>query len=528
MNCSCHDDGSGIRSTTTYKLNRRRWLVLVAFSLLSMNSAWIWITFSPIAVSMSEYWNVSLEQVDAIAAIYLYMYVPFSFLSLYLVVNHLGLWRGLLLGGTCNLTGALVRWTYRRNYTAVYVGTLLAAYAQTFTLSTPPLIANRWFGSHERATATALGVLANQLGTAIGLGITAMVDFEIERHDYEDMIPSSTATSAVVTMIDEVRLQHYLLVQAVVAAVALLLVTIFVRDEPPTPPNKAAQASAVTTTTCKCKTMQGMGCVQESTSLLSSTLPKTTTTCNSHKNHRRESYGNSIRQVFGSMSNMSFTCAFGMTVGVFYTIPAFLGQLVSMLPSKYDGDSRNATTKSTTTTAGWLGILYQFGGIVGSLGAGRLVDITQQHRPLYLGLLFLAAVALVILTAGLIVAPTVAFLPRFIGGKSSMGSSSNSIGTITTAAGVLLAGCGLAAVNTVGLDYGTAIMYPADEATVAGVMECAAELFGFVLVTVGGTIMSTTVDAEGKFLCFGLLLIASVWSSFLITHSKDYQVTRPT
>jgi hypothetical protein len=109
INRTCPSDGdeNEIHTTTTYRLYRRRWLVLASFSLLSMNSAWIWITFSPIAVSMAEYWNVSLEQVDAIAAIYLYVYVPCSFLSLYLVVNHLGLWKGLLVGGICNLTTPL-------------------------------------------------------------------------------------------------------------------------------------------------------------------------------------------------------------------------------------------------------------------------------------------------------------------------------------------------------------------------------------------------------------------------------------
>jgi hypothetical protein len=438
------------------------------------------------------------------------------------VVNHLGLWKGLLVGGTFNVSGALLRWTYRKDYATVYLGTLLAAYAQTFTLSTPPLIANRWFGSQERATATALGVLANQFGTAVGLGVTAVVNLEVEWHDYDDFsIPTTTTTIA--TTIDEERLQRYLLVQAVVAAVALFLVAIFVSDDPPSPPNKAAASFApttVTVTSCESNATKGKGSVEESTPLISPVIPEISTSSSRHCHRRAKvSYGNSIRQIFGSLSNISFMCAFGMTVGVFYTIPAFLGQLLALVPSHDDGGSSHGAA----TTAGWLGILYQCGGIIGSLGAGRLVDVTQQHRPVYLGLLFLAAFALGILTVGLTVSSAEPATQRIIGESRSSGS----VGIITTAAGVLLAGCGLAAVNTVGLDYGTAIVYPADEMAVAGVMECAAELFGFVWVTVGGAIMSAMVDVESKLLWFGFLLVAAVLSSFVITQAKDNPVKRP-
>ena len=52
----------------------------------------------------------------------------------------------------------------------VFIGTFFCALGQCFTLATPPFIAGVWFGSKERGIATALGVLANQLGTALGLG----------------------------------------------------------------------------------------------------------------------------------------------------------------------------------------------------------------------------------------------------------------------------------------------------------------------------------------------------------------------
>jgi MFS transporter, FLVCR family, feline leukemia virus subgroup C receptor-related protein len=464
-----------------YKLYPQRWLVLASFSLLSTDSAWVWITFSPMATSMADFWNVSIEHVDALAAIYLYIYVPFSFVSLYLVVNHLGLARGLLLGGLFNVTGAAMRWYFLESYNAVYFGTLLAAYAQTYTLSTPPLIANRWFGSHERATATALGVLANQMGTAVGLGITAVVDMEMQAVDNVTLATSSA-------LINERRLKHYLFLQTIVAFVALLLVGIFVRDRPPTPPSKAAAGALGTEE----QHHRERFLLSESATLVPHT-PGDGPLLQS----KSVSYGDSIRRVVGSSTNVSFVLTFGMTVGVFYTIPAFLSQLLPFT---------NNLFSSVTAVSGWLGILYEAGGTMGSLGAGRLVDVTQHHRPVYTSLLLLAAISL-----------------GFFSIAVSVGDPWTR--NITIAISVVLSGFGLAASNTIGLDYGTAVMYPADEAAVAGVMECAAELFGFVWVTMGGSIL-TQHAIYGRSTLLGILA-GTVFCSFLISRMHHYNVKRP-
>ena len=53
------------------------------------------------------------------------------------------------------------------------------------------------------------------------------------------------------------------------------------------------------------------------------------------------------------------------------------------------------------------------------------------------------------------------------------------------------AGTGLGFLMTVlipiGFEYGTAISYPADEAAVTGVLECAAEFGSFIMITLVGT-----------------------------------------
>ena len=44
----------------------------------------------------------------------------------------------------------------------------------------------------------------------------------------------------------------------------------------------------------------------------------------------------------------------------------------------------------------------------------------------------------------------------------------------------------LGSLITAGFEFGTAISYPADEAAAAGVLECSAELVGFIQVSIGG------------------------------------------
>lgn len=459
---------------SSYTLYPQRWLVLASFALLSMSSAWLWITWSPIAELVADdLWKRSISDVDALAGVYLYVYMT-SFLSLYLVVHYLGLYRGLLVGAAFNTVGAAIRYFYVEDYRMVYFGTLLAAYAQTYTLSTPPLIAGSWFGAGERGTATALGVLANQMGTAIGLGATIVVDFG--GNDGEELRLGVLRT--------------YLGVQVLVAILAVALVAVYGGDKPPTPPSLAADLLS------KAQKEHESIFADESTPLVVRT---------SHYGEELElkegpnvsvtavGYLESVHIAVTSFGHLSYILSFGMTVGVYYTLPAFLSQL---LPDTW-----------STRSAGLLGLLYQFMGIVGSFGSGLLVDWSQQHRLVCLSLLALAVIGLSMTTWSI--------------GEEEAGdqSWSTNVGLLV---GIVLSGVALAAWNTVGLEYGTALTYPADEAAIAGLLECAAELLGFAWVSVGGCMIET--EKRIPFVS-GLAAIAAV--SFLLLWSNNMKIKRP-
>ncbi|GAX26025.1 MFS transporter, FLVCR family, feline leukemia virus subgroup C receptor-related protein [Fistulifera solaris] len=438
-----------------------RWRVLFSFAVLSMSSAWIWITWSPIVRPAAAFWNVPLGHVDALAGIYLYVYVPCSFLSLYLVVNCLGLYNGLLVGAVFNVTGAVIRWACLRSYQMVYIGTLLCAVAQTFTLSTPPLIAARWFGNSERATATGLGVLANQLGTAVGLGATIVVDF------------AATDDKTSSFLLDESKLRTYLGLQAVVAMTAIVLISVFGSEEPP-----ATQDGGV-------ETHQTEPTQTEQSLLVTSQSPQ-------EKNNRlnnRPKYIESVGRVFSSPNNIAYMLSFGMAVGVFYTIPAFISQ---MTPLSWSPRSN-----------GWLGVFYQVVGAYASFQTGRIVDASQQHRRVCLTLLSVASFSLVALL----------FTQTLL--KTETWEKDAVVFIL-----ISLVGSSLASWNSVGLELGTGICHPANEAAVGGVLEAAAELFGFLWVLLGGQLIETPI-------MFLALLAGVISVAGMILSNLDTRMKRP-
>ena len=473
--------------TSPYTLYTRRWFVLASFSVLSTSSAWIWITWSPIASLVASYWKVTLGDVDALSGIYLYIYTPCSFVSLYLVTNLLGLKRGLLLGAAFNVAGAWVRYAYLDRYRMVYFGTVLCAIAQTFTLATPPLIAGSWFGATERATATALGVLANQFGTALGLGVTAAVSFSRLGEQTED-----ESINIQQEILDTNKLENYMAIQLGVSVLAFVLVYLFGGDRPPTPPSIAASVMHYSNQGSSTMPSQHNNIhsnaenTSESTALITSTEQDLeANSSGSRPSSQPPAYLESIQLVFASANNRMYVLVFGMTVGIFYAIPTFLSQLTPMTWS--------------ARWNGWLGVLYQFTGVVGSFNSGILVDTTQQHRRVSIWLLCLAFVSLIVFYGALSM-EDLTIDDHDEHGWTWLGGSGLVIGIMGT-------GMCLAAWNTVGIELGTGLVYPVDEAVVSSILESSAELFGFIWIMLGGELMES--DSKAFILILGCVVALS-------------------
>ena len=463
-------------SQTSFILYSERYSVLFSFCLLTLSSSWQWITWAPLNSTrlLCNYWKLSDDGqglIDELSAVYMYIFVPGSFLALYLLVNHLGLRRGLIVGGVLNTIGSIIRYFGHASYQLVYIGTIVCAIAQCFTLSTPPLLAGLWFGSHERGTATAIGVLANQLGVALGLGATIVFDFLDENSSLEE--------------IDDKNLVLYLRIQMITAALGLSFVFIFVRsDKPPTPPSLAAhfQRENRDNETLKSEYMLSdhqfdIPIIDERTPMLLEAV----------SNEIRESiehldYVESIFKAFQDPPTVAFAFVFGLQVGVFYTIPTFLPQIV---------------TQWSLKEIGWLGLSYQCSGVVGTFLIGKLMDRFQNYKVLMKCLVVISMLSI----SCLIITNHFSNLALSPSWSKAQNSYQNLLVFIFSG----LTGLSLASLNTIGFEYGTAISFPSDEAAISGLMECLAELCGFVLVTFGGQIANVNTLF---FIMLGVLFVS--------------------
>eukprot|EP00002_Diphylleia_rotans_P038059 TRINITY_DN8598_c0_g2_i1.p1 TRINITY_DN8598_c0_g2~~TRINITY_DN8598_c0_g2_i1.p1 ORF type:complete len:496 (+),score=90.89 TRINITY_DN8598_c0_g2_i1:44-1531(+) len=161
------------------KLYKKRWLMLAMFCSLSMSNAVNWIAFASVATLAEEYYNVSAFEISMLSTIYMIVYAIGAFSAGWLVERK-GLRTGLIISALLNLSGAIIRVlpypiesttdeaTGYHYYALALFGQTLAATAQLFILSIPPILAQSWFGVDERVKATAIGALCNQFGIAIG------------------------------------------------------------------------------------------------------------------------------------------------------------------------------------------------------------------------------------------------------------------------------------------------------------------------------------------------------------------------
>ncbi len=343
MEAGAHEDETSVMlgwsAEGDYTLYPQRWLVLASFCLLSGCNAWMWVTWSPLTALVADYWSVPESSVDALSGVFMYVFVPTNIVSMWLVVNHLGLAKGLKVGATLNMLGALLRYggpfiaAYTQSslteFQLAYMGSFLCAIGQTFILPMIALLSGSWFGEEERATATSLGVLASQTGTLLGLGSTAIMDFRV-----------SSGVETIISGLDPTKLGRYLQLQCLVASVTLLLVVVNVTaDRPPTPPSEAA-------------------------ALL---------TRHGRKGMVGVPYMESVRMTLLNPSSRRFFGVFGLAVGVFYALPTFLSQFMPGWPPQ---------------SQGLLGVIFQVAAVAGCSAAGSLVGSFQlQYKKILLWLL---------------------------------------------------------------------------------------------------------------------------------------------
>ncbi|CAH8638005.1 unnamed protein product [Dicrocoelium dendriticum] len=230
------------------KLYRRRWAMLFLFALSSACNAYHWIHLSIISDRVLFVWGASIPgatpsdrqlSVDWLSLIYLLTYLPLIVpamwllnrfglrlsISLAVIIIAVGAWLKCLSGAFAVNPNTSGRLTLRdaSAFPILMLAQTLEAIAQVFILGVPAQLASTWFGEKEVSTATSIGVLANQLGVALGFGIPPVI------------VPAASEDPAVAsnefTDIHQ-RMMYFLYGSAAFSTLPLIPVLIFFRSEP--------------------------------------------------------------------------------------------------------------------------------------------------------------------------------------------------------------------------------------------------------------------------------------------------------
>ena len=189
--------------------------MLSLFAGLTMSSALVWSTPQPVTDSFRQFYRVSNLAVNSLSMLYMVTYV-LGLLPASYVLGNLGTRITILFGAAFTLLGASVRSfplpRAQPSFLPVLLGQTLAGIGQCFTLGAPPAIAAIWFPPEERGKATALGTVANALGSVVSFAVG----------------PSLAH-----------RIPELLMLNTLICIVVAVPILLFFKERPPLPPSLA-------------------------------------------------------------------------------------------------------------------------------------------------------------------------------------------------------------------------------------------------------------------------------------------------
>jgi MFS family permease len=193
-----------------YRVYGYRWVVLAVFMLINLAIQMLWIAYAPITGPAASFYGVTDLKIGLLAMTFMIAYIPLS-IPVSWVIDTFGFRRAVSIGAVLMGVMGVVRGLAGANYTLVLLSTIGIAIAQPFLLNAWTKAPANWFSVNERATAVGLVILANLIGTALGMVLTPIL--------YESM-PIPTIQ----------------LIYGGVAAFSAVLFLVLARDKPATPP----------------------------------------------------------------------------------------------------------------------------------------------------------------------------------------------------------------------------------------------------------------------------------------------------
>ncbi|XP_052078010.1 solute carrier family 49 member 4-like [Mytilus californianus] len=157
------------KTNVKLKVYKRRWYVLLLFSLFAFTQGGLWNTWGPIADSSEDAFSLKDADIALLANWGPISYIVGAFASAWMVDNK-GLRFSCLLCSFLIVIGTGIRCITREiEYVkwTINIGQSLNGLAGPIAMGGPPLVSATWFPLHERTTATSLGFCMNLIGIAV-------------------------------------------------------------------------------------------------------------------------------------------------------------------------------------------------------------------------------------------------------------------------------------------------------------------------------------------------------------------------
>jgi len=205
-------------------LSSYRWVVLAAFSLISIVVQLQWLTHAPIARAAAVFYKgqfspTSFFDIDFLAELYMLVYLLVAIPASY-IIDKYGIRFGVGLGAVLAGIGAAIKGFLGYSYFWVLIGQVLLSISQPFVLNAITAVTVRWFPVKERALAAGLASLAQYLGIIAAFVITPM------------LIVSTSSSPAYGQGIDSM-----LRIYGIITVISCILTLILMRERPAVAPS---------------------------------------------------------------------------------------------------------------------------------------------------------------------------------------------------------------------------------------------------------------------------------------------------
>jgi cyanate permease len=157
-----------------FKGHPYRWLVLIAFMLVTFVNQASWITFAPITGEAAEFYSTSELVIGLLSMVFMILYVLLVIPAAWVIDSRgfrLAVSLGALLTAACTLT----RGAFSGDLTLVFISQVGIAVGQPLILGSITKLAARWFPAGERATAAGFATLSIYLGILAAMVVTPVL-----------------------------------------------------------------------------------------------------------------------------------------------------------------------------------------------------------------------------------------------------------------------------------------------------------------------------------------------------------------